>query len=312
MNRPRASVIITTYNRPEGVVRAIESAFKAGQDLEVIVVDDASDETTVAACSRFPEARYVRVDRNQGVAGARNIGLAVSRGEYLTFLDDDDARLPGSLDRQIEILDQQPDVGFVYGQAIVEGQDGSFRKMPRPLDCPQGDIFWRLLTHNFIPCGSVVFRRTCLSSVGLLDHRVAGPDDWDLWVRLSEMFYAAAVREPVVIWRRSTPASGQGTSEANQMVAFGVQQFWRWMSLPRVQELPRRAQRKLWRGFSERMIEHLGWQSIRAVRYGRIAQAGKNFLTLRRLYPPAFASVLKSRFSRSTWRDVRNELYFDR
>lgn len=312
MNRPRASVIITTYNRPAAVVRAIESAFLAGRDLEVIVVDDASDETTAEVCRRFPELRYVRVDRNQGVAGARNIGLAVSRGGYLTFLDDDDARLPGSLDRQIEMLDRQPSAGFIYGQAIVERQDGSFRKLPRPLECPEGDIFWRLLTHNFIPCGSVVFRRRCLSAVGLLDHRVAGPDDWDLWVRLSEIYAAAAVQEPVVIWRRSTPASGQGTSEANRMVTFGVQQFRQWMSLPRAAELTRRAQRKLWRGFSERMIEHLGWQSIRAVRYGRIGQAGKNLLTLRRLYPPAFASVAKNRFARSTWQQVKNELSFDR
>ena len=311
LDKPRASVIITTHNRPELLPRAIGSARASATNVEVVVVDDASNDSTSEVCRSFPDIHYVRLERNQGVSGARNIGLAVSSGEYLTFLDDDDARLPGSLDRQIDILNRQPEIGLVYGQAIVEQQDGTLRKLPRPLACPEGDVFWRLLTHNFMPCGSVVFRRACLSAVGLLDSRINGPDDWDLWVRISELFPVAAIASPLVIWHRSTPASAQGTSEAGRMAAFGIQQFQRWMDLPRVAAVPLAKRRELWRGFSGRMLEHLAWQSIRAIKYRRPVQAGHNVLTMRKLHPLAVAAVVKDRSWRSIWQQVRDELSFE-
>src|SRR5689334_21834057 len=96
----KVSIIITTHNRPHTLARAIASAIAAGKDVEVIVVDDASIDGTPRICDSFPEITYVRVDRNQGVAGARNVGLVASRGEFVTFLDDDDVRLPHSLDDQ--------------------------------------------------------------------------------------------------------------------------------------------------------------------------------------------------------------------
>ena len=311
MDKPRASVIITTHNRPDLLPRAIESARASAANVEVIVVDDASNDRTREVCRKFAGIHYVRLERNQGVSGARNVGLAVSSGEYLTFLDDDDARLPSSLDRQIDLLNRRPEVGLVYGQAIVEQQDGTLRKLPRPLICPEGDVLWRLLTHNFMPCGSVVFRRACLSAVGLLDSRVTGPDDWDLWVRISELFPIAAVAYPVVIWHRSTPASAQGTSDAGRMAALGIQQFEQWMDLPRVAAVPSATKRELWRGFSGRMLEHLAWQSIRAIKYRRPLQAGHNLFTVRKLHPLAVAAVVKDRSLRSIWQQVRDELSFE-
>jgi len=101
---PSASIIITTYNRPDLLPRAIASARASGKDVEVIVVDDASSDETASICQSTRGINYVRLDRNQGVAGARNVGLVASRGEYVSFLDDDDVRLPNSLDEQIEAL----------------------------------------------------------------------------------------------------------------------------------------------------------------------------------------------------------------
>jgi hypothetical protein len=74
--------------------------------------------------------KYVRVDRNQGVAGARNIGLVASSGEFVTFLDDDDLRVSGSLDGQIRILDQTPEA-MIYRRAIPEDAGGK-RRQPYP------------------------------------------------------------------------------------------------------------------------------------------------------------------------------------
>src|ERR1043165_2130661 len=106
---PRSSIIIATHSRSQLLPRAVESARAAGIDVEVIVIDDASTDETAAVCRTLKGIKYLRVERNQRVAGARNIGLVASKGEYLSFLDDDDTRLPGSLDLQVELLAQNPD-----------------------------------------------------------------------------------------------------------------------------------------------------------------------------------------------------------
>src|SRR2546422_872849 len=111
----KVSVIIPTFNRPHLLPRAAESALRAGRDVEVIVVDDASADRTASVCAALPDIKYVRLDRNQGVAGARNVGLLESTGDFVAFLDDDDLRLPYSLDHQLSLLEAVPDAGFVAG-----------------------------------------------------------------------------------------------------------------------------------------------------------------------------------------------------
>src|SRR3977135_2846307 len=106
---PRASIIIPTYNRPQLLRRAVESARTAGSDVEIIVVDDASVDDTALVCRDLTGINYIRLDRNQGVAGARNVGILASSSQYIAFLDDDDLRLPGSLDLQIEMLAADPE-----------------------------------------------------------------------------------------------------------------------------------------------------------------------------------------------------------
>src|SRR5712671_2834149 len=277
---PKASIIIATHDRPQLLPRAVESARAAGTSVEIVVVDDASTDRTAQLCQTLSGIKYVRTERNQRVAGARNIGLVASRGEYISFLDDDDARLPGSLDAQIEALEREPQAGLIYARAIWGDQQGEPGDRSYPLDCPQGDIFWQLLTRNFIPCGSVVFRRSCLARVGLLDDRIPGLDDWDLWVRIAETFPVIAIESPVTVWQRSSPASGQGTSDATQLVSFGARQFHQcWMNLPRAANAPGHARRAAWRHFSQNMAAHLIWESARAFRERQVSQALRNLAT---------------------------------
>lgn len=296
---PLASIIITTHNRPELLPRAVNSAQAAGKNVEVVVVDDASSDETAAVCNKLSGINYVRVEANQGVAGARNIGLVASRGEYLSFLDDDDARLPGSLDAQIESLHREPQAGLIYGRAIYGTQEGLPGKRSYPKECPAGDIFWKLLTRNFIPCGSAVFRRSCLTRVGLLDDAVSGLDDWDLWVRIAEVYPILSAEAPVIVWRRSAPNSGQGTSRAAQLVSQSIGQFRHdWMKLPRARSAVGKQRRSAWREFSVNMTEHLIWESGRALRCGESRQALRNLALLPRLSPLTLMRIARHRVLR--------------
>ena len=104
----RVSLIIPTHDRPTRLPQAVASARAAGRDVEVIVIDDASTDETAQVCQTLSGIHYYRVERNQGVAGARNLGIFESAAPYIAFLDDDDLRLPGSLDSQADLLDHDP------------------------------------------------------------------------------------------------------------------------------------------------------------------------------------------------------------
>lgn len=293
---PEISVIITTHNRPQSLLRAVESARAASRkEVEVVVVDDASTDETASVCRHLRGIKYVRAERNQGVAGARNLGLLSSGGEFLSFLDDDDVRLPGSLDAQVTALAASPDAGLIYGQALVGRQDGTRSGDFYPAHCPQGEVFWELIEQNFIPCGSVVFRRSSLLRVGLLSDDAAGVDDWDLWLRIAEAYRVLALAQPVMVWRKSTPASGQGSSDAVRMVRQCARQFReRWMSLPSAAQASNAKRRESYRGFSNTMTRHLVRESLRSLATGQWLLSQKNILAALYLYPAALMRLMLS------------------
>ena len=298
---PRSSIIIATHSRPQLLPRAVESARAAGTDVEVIVIDDASSDETADVCWALKGIKYLRVERNQRVAGARNIGLVASKGEYISFLDDDDTRLPGSLDLQIDLLAQNRDAALVYGQALYADEDRQVSDELYPLECPQGDIFWQLLTRNFIPCGSAVFRRSAIVSLGLLDETIPGLDDWDMWIRIAELYPVVALEQPVVTWRRSNVRSAQGTSDAASIVSQSIRKFkMDWMKLPRVATASRDLKRTTWRQFSENMLEHALWQSARAVARGKPLRPLKNLMVAPQLDPSAIVRIARHRLTQSS------------
>ena len=295
---PRASIIITTRNRPHLLRRAVQSAQASSRDVEIVVVDDASSDQTAEVCKGLSGINYVRVEHNVGAAEARNIGLVTSRGEYLSFLDDDDTRLVNSLDAQIEALECDPQAGLIYGRAILGDQEGTPSSRSYPSECPSGDVFWKLLSRNFIPCGSTVFRRSCLARISLRDDEIPGLNDWDLWIRIAELYPVLSAETPIIIWRRSTPVSGQSTSEAADLVWMNVQKFHSWMNLPRVTRAPREIRRAVWREFSENMAEHLIWESVRALRCGKLRQPFKNLSILPWLHPLTIMRIAEHRILR--------------
>ena len=303
----RASIIVVTHNRPRLLIRAVESLRNAGTDLEIVVVDNASSDETARVCRSLPRLKYIRIDRHQALGGARNVGLVASEGEYVGFLDDDDTRLANSIDLQLDILKHEPKAGFVYGQAIIGDREDRPQTRSYPRECAQGDIFWGLLEHNFIPSGSVIYRRHCLSAVGIFD-ALPALADWDLCLRLAELYTVVAVDAPVMIWRQSTPISGQVTSDAAGLVSNSVRQFRNWMKLPRAAAASRRKKQMLWRAFSENMAEHLICESARALRCGELRQAAKNLSTIAQLQPFTTARVARKRahklpgMLRSTWK----------
>jgi glycosyltransferase involved in cell wall biosynthesis len=235
---PKVSIIIATHSRPHLLPRAVESAQSAGTDVEVVVVDDASSDETANVCRDLKDIVYVRSDKNLGTAGARNLGIAASGSPYVGFLDDDDYRLPGSIDRQIEVLENDPSAVLVYGGYKICDQKGNIIDTICGSDwCREGDLFWHLLRTCHLGCLTAVFRKEAVVEVGLLDESYPGVDDWDLWVRLAEHHRFRAVDEPVAVWRSPDESSGQGSSNLTKLYLMGAELLVnKWLKLPRVQK----------------------------------------------------------------------------
>lgn len=290
---PKVSVIIPTHNRPHLLPRAVQSARQAGTDVEVIVVDDASIDATAEVCQQLAGIKYVRVERNRNVAGARNLGILASTADYISFLDDDDLRLPESLDLQLEALEATPEAGFVYGQMLLGNQDGLATGELHPASCPQGDIFWRLLERNFVPCGSVVFRKSCLLRIGLLDEAIPGVDDWDLWIRMAELYPVVAIEQPMIIWRQSTFDSGQLSSSAPRMMALSAHLFRsRWLGLPRAASADLKQRRAIWHRYHVAGTHYLLGQAARALQERHFKVAFTNALAALKFNPREVARSL--------------------
>src|SRR5262245_8210926 len=123
--RPLVSVIIPTHNRVGPLQEALASVYaQEGEgklfDLEIIVVDDASSDATPQALRGYPDIRYIRLDKNHGLSGARNVGIKASTGKYIAFLDDDDLWMSDKLSLLVPILESDPNVGVAYAQVIVK------------------------------------------------------------------------------------------------------------------------------------------------------------------------------------------------
>jgi succinoglycan biosynthesis protein ExoO len=102
--QPDVSFVIAAYNAEQSVARAIESAqAQQGVTLEVVVVDDCSNDRTVEVARSFPpdQVRVVALEKNRGPGGARNAGMKVARGRWIAVLDSDDAVYPDRLARMI-------------------------------------------------------------------------------------------------------------------------------------------------------------------------------------------------------------------
>lgn len=148
---PFFSVILTTYNRSALLVRALDSLINQSEnDWEAVIIDDGSTDDTVDRVAPFlklgKKINYVR-QKAQGATAAKNAGIHLSKGRYVTFLDSDDEYYPCHLQSRKIILEANPDAGFLYGGVKVTGSPyvpdrWDYGKMVHLNDCSVGGTFF--------------------------------------------------------------------------------------------------------------------------------------------------------------------------
>jgi glycosyltransferase involved in cell wall biosynthesis len=198
---PEVTVVIPTRNRSRMVREHALASALAQEDvsLEVVVVDDASTDDTVAALAAMPDerVRVVRHEQSRGASAARNTGIAAARGTWVALLDDDDLWSPRKLRTQLDAA-ARATAGWAYGRSVAVDDrldPTGFEEPPPPERLAQ-----LLLHRNVMPAGdsNVLIRTDLIRRVGGFDERLSSFEDWDLWIRLAQESRAAACTEVVV------------------------------------------------------------------------------------------------------------------
>jgi glycosyltransferase involved in cell wall biosynthesis len=179
----KVSIVIPCFNHGEFLPEAVTSATRIDRDdVELIVVDDGSTDERTRQEMDALIARGIRVVRqeNRGLAAARNAGILASNGEYILPLDADNRLRHGYIEHGIRILDSNPQVGVVYGDAEYIGiRKGRWHVGPFDRD--------RLLEANYIDA-CAAYRRSIWEQNRGYDGTmpVQGAEDWDFWLSTLE------------------------------------------------------------------------------------------------------------------------------
>ena len=202
---PVVSVVMAAKNYARFLPAAVESVFaQTVADWELLVVDDGSTDATPAAVKPFLADRRVQCVRSDrlGQSRAKNLGVGLSRGEVIAFLDADDAWKPTKLEKQLALLAAKPAVGVAF--CLRELIDEAGNRLPQPGHAPPpptGRVLDEIFVRNFVCFSSVAVRREVFDRVGGFDPGLDLSIDYDLWLRAAAHYEFDYVPEELVLYR---------------------------------------------------------------------------------------------------------------
>ena len=198
------SVIIPNHNYGRFLSETINSVIgQTFKRLEIIVIDNESTDNSREVLASFGSRIKVKYQGNYGQANARNVGLSLSKGNVIAFLDADDCWQPNKLRNQLELINDSTQL--IYSGAFAfDSNNGSITREIRALY--RGDCRNIPLTHpgvTFVPCGesSAIITRKIVEQVGLFDESLSSASGWDYFRRCSMLTRLDFTEEPQVMYR---------------------------------------------------------------------------------------------------------------
>jgi glycosyltransferase involved in cell wall biosynthesis len=193
---PRITVLIGAYNHEATLPRAVASMLaQTVEDLELIVIDDGSSDRSVEVAESLaagdPRVRVLPMGENVGIARSLNAALREARAPVVAVQDADDWSEPQRLERQLAVLDAEPDVAVV-GSRMREVDEAGRELTPRTSFAP-GDVGGVLMRFNPIPNTSAALRRSVVLDLGGYDPRYRYAMEYDLWLRVAERQRVVAI-----------------------------------------------------------------------------------------------------------------------
>jgi glycosyltransferase involved in cell wall biosynthesis len=294
----RVSVVIPVFNNAATISRAVTSVLAQLFDresasasletnqLEVIVVNDGSTDASAEILSGFGDRIRVIDQPNRGPAAARNAGAAVAQGEYLAFLDADDAWLPHKLAATVPLLDRNPDVVLVFSDAIpIDSNGAPVGESYVSSDCAHAPSMAEMLDRwwPIIPSTAVMRAATFKACGGFVEEfRSAAYEDPFLFLVAREHGEFAYVPERLVSYRYESPG-----------VRMERYERYREVFIRRVKERYGNAARGLIRGTRRAYATALSYEGLVAMRAGDMPTARRHFVRAMREQPRDLKTAMR-------------------
>jgi glycosyltransferase involved in cell wall biosynthesis len=216
MQNPTVSFVVPCYNLAHLLPECVHSILSQSyRDFEVLIMDDCSPDNTpqVAQSFRDPRVKHIRNDPNLGHLRNYNEGFRLSRGRYFWLISADDyLRVPGVLQRYVELLEQHPEVGYAFCPGVGVGNSPNsemaewvlrgqslYGKQDRII--PGHVLAEGLLAENTIVAASGLVRRECYENVSYFPLNMPWAGDWYLWCVFAMFYDVAYFAEPMVCYR---------------------------------------------------------------------------------------------------------------
>jgi glycosyltransferase involved in cell wall biosynthesis len=196
MSTPLVSVVMGAYNHAPFVAESINSVLAQDfTDFEFLISDDGSEDRTaeIVAAQTDSRIRFQSNIRNRGAALVLNELVGKARGRYIAVINSDDAWLPNKLSEQVKILENNANIGAVFGRVVFFDKDG--RTIPKSelrfgetfdkANRSRGEWLHYFFFHGNCLCHpTVLIRRELYDKAGLYDNRLRQLPDLDMWIRV--------------------------------------------------------------------------------------------------------------------------------
>jgi glycosyltransferase involved in cell wall biosynthesis len=225
----KVSFVVPCYNLAHLLSECISSILsQTYEDFEVLIMDDCSPDNTpeIARSLRDPRVTHVRNDKNLGHHPNYNKGIALSRGKYVWLISADDClRRPYTLERYVQVMEEHPNVGYVFSPAM-RLQDGQETEIVSwSIHGNQDAIFKghtfleKLVLGNCVVAPAGMVRKGCYDQVTVFPPDLPNSGDWYLWCIFALHYDAAYIAEPLVYYRsHDTNMSKMFTKNAYQVI----------------------------------------------------------------------------------------------
>ena len=196
---PELSVISPIFNAARYLEEMLDSVAALSVSYEHLVIDGGSDDGTVEllASRQDEQLRWVS-EADRGQTHAVNKGLGRATGDVLTWLNGDNAYLPGTVEQALDVLKDRPEIDAVFGGIEIVDEHGAVRRryVPPPYS-------WQryLFMGDYIPTETVLFRRRLLEGAPSLDERFVDAADYDFFLRLLHRRRVVRLQEPLLRYR---------------------------------------------------------------------------------------------------------------
>ncbi len=204
MTDPLVSVIIPNYNYSQYLREAIDSVLaQTYEQIEIVVVDDGSTDGSPEVLDSYDDRIVAIFQTNCGVSTARNNGVSRSRGEFIAFLDADDAWLPAKIESQMKMFQADAEIGLVHvGVVEIDGSGKSLFERTNGMDGWVSEALLRFERPVILGGGSgLMVPRRVFEEVGGFDTQLSTSADWDMFYQICSRYSVGFVSEILLKYR---------------------------------------------------------------------------------------------------------------